>query len=192
MAETTVRKITSISELSRSDVVRHKASGLTCVVDANYGRYAIGITHQHIENPEEWEVVVTGVKSKERIEESSVVASGEYTLEITEVDIRGPGEGRERLMLKCTIVGAESPFLRDALVGRTMHQSFALNDRGYPFMRKLYQACDVPAVSLLTDATNATKLVGRLFNCTVGQTAQFGGYNTITNERPVPKGGPYR
>ena len=193
MAETTVRKITSIAELERSDVVRHKHSGLTVVIDANYGKYAIGITHQHIENPEEWEIVVTGVRSKEQVEESSVVASGDYTLQIEEVEIRGPGEDRERLMLKCVIVGTESPFLRDALIGKTINQSFALNTRGYPFMQALYRACGVPTSSLLTDATNASKLRGCMFDCTVGQTDSFGGYNTITNERAVPEGrGPYR
>lgn len=189
MAETTVRKVSSIAELQRSDVVRHKATGMTCVVDANYGKYAIGITHQHISNPEEWELVVTGVRHKEQLEESHLVPEGDYTLLITKVEVREGGRG-SRLCLKCIIVGAESPFMRDVLVGKTMHHSFMISERVWPFIEKLFKACNFEPPGLTQAIACAAELKDHTFDCTIRSDGQ---YNLVADERPVPaERGPYR
>ena len=47
-------EIESLDELQRGDIVRHKESGRSYIVDANYSEYVIAMGTMHISNPSEW------------------------------------------------------------------------------------------------------------------------------------------
>lgn len=48
------KKIGWIKKLKRGDIVRHRITGNSYVIDGNYGLYAIAIKSIQISNPNEW------------------------------------------------------------------------------------------------------------------------------------------
>lgn len=52
--ETNFDDVTDIKELDRGDIVKHKISNNTYLIDANYGNSATGISTININNPSEW------------------------------------------------------------------------------------------------------------------------------------------
>ncbi len=43
-----------LKKLKRGDIVQHKVSGCSYVVDGNYGLYTIAMRSVQISNPDEW------------------------------------------------------------------------------------------------------------------------------------------
>lgn len=52
-----VRRVQSILELERGDIVRHVDSGNSYVVIANYGEHATAVRSIEISDPTEWEII---------------------------------------------------------------------------------------------------------------------------------------
>lgn len=200
MKRTETRDVARIGELCRGDVVRHKATGQTYLVDACYDKFAIGVTHQHISNPAEWEIVVVGVQHKEQVESSDLLPDGWYVLEIWYAEVRTsmvhyPEPRHNRLVLKCRIVGAESPWMRDVLIGKPVTHSFAILPEArapiYKFLTSM--GFDLERSTSVEGAVIelAKKIPGMKFEAYIYVVGQ---YNALRDERAVGSAetGPFR
>lgn len=46
--------VAKVASLQRGDIIQHRHSGVSYVVDANYGTHATAIRTIQIDNPDEW------------------------------------------------------------------------------------------------------------------------------------------
>ena len=51
------RPVQSIKDLERGDIIRHKGTGKSYVVTANYGTTVIAVDTYQVSNPDEWLLV---------------------------------------------------------------------------------------------------------------------------------------
>jgi hypothetical protein len=84
----------------------------------------------------------------------------------------------------------------DRFQGHELTSSFLIIEKSWPFIERLFKACQVglPGVILDPDTllTYAQKLTGLRYDATVRRVGDDKQFVAVTNERPTPARSPYR